>query len=82
MDPRWGRVILPSLPSLAPPMQEGSGNQTNILGCRCLEYDKLTGSQTFPVPRPHRKGLGTKLDWFAWVALETADGHLSPCVQT
>ena len=31
MDPRWGRVIhqtLPSLPSLAPPIQEGSGNQT------------------------------------------------------
>ena len=31
VDPRWGRVIhqtLPSLPSLAPPTQEGSGNQT------------------------------------------------------
>ena len=31
MDPHWGRVIhqtLPSLPSLTPPIQEGSGNQT------------------------------------------------------
>ena len=33
MDPRWGRVIhqtLPSLPSLVPPTQEGSGNQTRL----------------------------------------------------
>ena len=33
MDPRWGRVIhqtLPSLAFLAPPIQEGSGNQTKL----------------------------------------------------
>ena len=35
MDPRWGRVIhqtLPSLPSLIPPIQEGSGSQTGWHG--------------------------------------------------
>ena len=34
VNPRWGRVIhqtLPSLPSLVPPTQEGSGNQTKSL---------------------------------------------------
>ena len=33
MDPHWGRVIhqtLPYLAFLAPPIQEGSGNQTSI----------------------------------------------------
>ena len=34
VDPRWGRVIhqtLPSLAFLAPPIQEGSGNQTRFV---------------------------------------------------
>ena len=54
VDPRWGRVIhqtLPSLPSLAPPIQKGSGNQTSA--------QQGLGTS---LPRPHpaharRRGL-------------------------
>ena len=38
VDPRWGRVIhqtLPSLSFLAPPILEGSGNQTITTLCAC-----------------------------------------------
>ena len=57
MDPRWGRVIhqiLPSLPSLAPPIQEG--NQTNVQyqarrqgGSRGFERTPLLTSKSNPL---------------------------------
>ena len=58
VDPHWGRVIhqtLPSLLSLAPPIQEGSGNQTSLDLLDCLrrynvqilhEQDEVTGIGT------------------------------------
>ena len=45
VDPRWGRVIhqtLPSLASLAPPIQEGSGNQTSAWAHRRSAYTQLS----------------------------------------
>ena len=45
VDPRWGRVIhqtLPSFPSLAPPIQEESGNQTNNYHHSTKLYRKIS----------------------------------------
>ena len=52
VDPRWGRVILPS-PTLAPPTQEESGNQT--IG---MEVCKQLPAARWAVATSFADGLG------------------------
>ena len=84
MDPRWGRVIhqtLPSLAFLAPPIQEGSGSQTE--GTRLSVLEASTQS---PVSIPfhlrsvramrkkfwcHHMQLGPGLDVTWWLCHRT-----------